>query len=343
MISIKKSDLAEAMAKAQESYTLAGPVKDKNGHTFRELQKGEIPDLDYKMTNMSAKTVVFPQSELMFTYGLNKEEEAFFDETPRAAVGIRPYDAKALAILKMNFDTDEYKDPYFIKRYENLTLVGLAENNPSKTNFCTSCGTGLFDETYLDILLMDIQEDTGDEILGKILTKKGEKFAAAAGFSKADAGLKGKIENLKKEAEAKIISRVAFDNIEKAEIIDLYDAPFWEDLAFSCINCGTCTFTCPTCWCFDIQDETSKDKGVRLRLWDSCMTDIYSLHASGHNPRGEAWQRFRNRFMHKLKYFADKYGQGIMCVGCGRCINSCPANIDIRNIIKILNREEAGK
>ncbi len=346
MISIKKRDLANAMIKAQESYMLAGPVKDKQGHTFRQLQKGEPPDLDYKETRLSAKAVVFPQSEKMFTFIRDKKkqdcpgmEDILFDETPRAVVGIRPYDAKALNILKMNFDTEEIKDPYFIRRYETLTLVGLAENQPSRTNFSTSCGTGPFDETYLDILLVD----TGDEYTGKILTQKGKKFAAAAGFVTTDTSLEGKIDQLKKAAEAKITSRVAFDTIEKANIIDLYEAPFWKDLAFSCINCGTCTFACPTCWCFDIQDEISGDNGIRLRLWDSCMSDLYSAHASGHNPRAEGWQRFRNRFMHKLKYFMDKYHQGIMCVGCGRCINSCPANIDIRKVCEILNREEAIK
>lgn len=342
MICINKRDMACAMAKAQESYTLAGPVKERQGHVIRLLQKGELPDLDYKKTRLSPKAVVFPQVEEMFFFNLeNKEQdrsdltEIPFDETPMAIVGIRPYDAKAIELLKINFDTNEIQDPYFIRRYENLTLVGLAQNHPDQTNFSTSCETGPFDEANLDILLVD----AGNEMIGKILTQKGERFATAAGFASADTTLEETINHLKKEAEASINSRIAFDTIEKTPIPDLYEAPFWKDLAFSCINCGTCTFACPTCWCFDIQDEVSGKKGVRLRLWDSCMSDLYSAHASGHNPRGQGWQRFRNRFMHKLKYFPDKYGQGIMCVGCGRCIDACPVNIDIRKVAQILNKE----
>ncbi|MBU0971110.1 MAG: 4Fe-4S dicluster domain-containing protein [Proteobacteria bacterium] len=340
MISIKKSDMPGAMAKARETYTLAGPVKDKEGHVFRQLGNGEIPDLTYEQTRMSPKSLVFPQLDPMFSYSLDHQtnpgsllNEFSQDKQLRAAVGIRPYDAKALAMLKMNFDTPEYTDPYFIRKNEPLTLIGLAENFPNKTNFSTSCGTGPFDETHLDMILAD----TGDAFLGKILTPKGDAFARAAGFTLADPGAEELFEKLKSTAEESISSQVIFDHIQAAETLELYDAPFWEEAAFSCINCSTCTFVCPTCWCFDIQDETAGSKGVRLRLWDSCMSDLYSAHASGHNPRAEGWKRFRNRFMHKLKYFPDKYGQGIMCVGCGRCVSACPVNIDIRNIIKALN------
>jgi len=343
MISIKKSDWADAMKKVQESYALAGPVKDKGGHTFRELEKEEVPDLDYKETKMSPKEVVMPKTEVMFTYTLDTKkeghhilEEVPFDKTPRAAVGIRPYDAKAIEILKKNFDTEDYKDPYFLNKYENLTLVGLAENNPLKVNFSTSCGTGPFDESCLDIILAE----SGDEYIGKVLTEKGEKFAAAAGFAEGDSGIESKIEELKKAAESKIKSSVSFDKIKKMTVLDLYEAPFWEEVGFACINCGTCTYACPTCWCFDIQDEAKGAEGVRTRNWDTCMSEVYSVHTTGHDPRHEDWQRTRNRFMHKLKYYLDKYEDGIMCVGCGRCVNQCPVNIDIREVCQQMNDYE---
>jgi ferredoxin len=118
----------------------------------------------------------------------------------------------------------------------------------------------------------------------------------------------------------------------------LYEADFWDDIAFSCINCGTCTYLCPTCWCFDIQDEVHGKHGIRERNWDSCMFPLFTLHGSGHNPRGQKVQRVRQRFMHKLKYYVDKYGDGIQCVGCGRCIQYCPVNIDIRKVCQLMNR-----
>lgn len=142
---------------------------------------------------------------------------------------------------------------------------------------------------------------------------------------------------LKTKAESEISSNVAFDNIKKRQIMELYDAPFWESEAFSCINCGTCTYVCPTCWCFDIQDETQGKSGIRMRNWDSCMFPLFTIHASGHNPREHKYGRVRQRFMHKLKYYVDKYDNGIQCVGCGRCIRSCPVNIDIRKICNKMN------
>ena len=103
-----------------------------------------------------------------------------------------------------------------------------------------------------------------------------------------------------------------------------------------CIKCGVCTYLCPTCSCFDIQDEVRGDCGFRCRNWDTCMFGLTTQHASGHNPRPMGKERFRQRFMHKLKYFQDDFDV-IMCVGCGRCVQSCPVNIDIREIVKALS------
>lgn len=335
IISIKKDKMAGALLKAQAVYTLAGPVKTFHGHTFRQLEPEELPDLEYTHTDLSAKSLVFPQDEVLFNFendrrkSLSQSVQGPQDEIKKtAAIGIRPYDARAIEMLRLNFDTPELKDPYFIRRFENLTHVGLAENEPDTANFSSSCNTGPFDESSLDILLVDI----GDAYAGKILTPKGEAFSNAAGFSKADTSLWGKALKLKADARDGGSPELSFDGVLSKEILEMYESPIWEDLAFACINCSTCTFVCPTCWCFDIQDETTRGKGTRFKLWDSCMSDLYSAHASGHNPREKGWHRFRNRFMHKLKYFPDKYERGVMCVGCGRCIRGCPAGIDIRDV-----------
>ena len=148
---------------------------------------------------------------------------------------------------------------------------------------------------------------------------------------------------LRKEAEKNISSQVDSGKLKDKTVLELHEAPFWDDIAFSCINCGTCTFVCPTCWCFDIQDEAKQKSASRFRNWDTCMSPLFTKHATGHNPRDGKTQRVRQRFMHKLKYFLDKYDQGIMCVGCGRCVKSCPVNIDIREVCKTMNSYEKSK
>ncbi len=130
-------------------------------------------------------------------------------------------------------------------------------------------------------------------------------------------------------------------NQAEQDILDLHGAPFWEEVSFACLNCGTCTYTCPTCWCFDLQDEVHGNSGKRFKNWDSCMFPLFTLHTTGHNARDTKLQRVRQRFMHKLKYFVDKYDQGIMCVGCGRCVNQCPVNIDIRRVCALMNDYKA--
>ncbi|MBF0469668.1 MAG: 4Fe-4S dicluster domain-containing protein, partial [Desulfamplus sp.] len=267
-------------------------------------------------------------------------KRAATDYSPRAVIGIRPYDAKALTLMNLNFDTKEYKDPYWCDAYEATTFIGLAVNTPSELDFSLSMGSGPFGEEGLDVLLVDNE----NEFLAKVLTDNGQSFMDASGFNQvADDAASERIDQLKVAAEKSMKTDVKTGNLKKKEILDLYEAPFWDDIAFSCINCGTCTFVCPTCWCFDIQDETKKQSSSRFRNWDSCMYPLFTLHGSGHNPRGEKIQRVRQRFMHKLKYFLDKYDRGTMCVGCGRCVKSCPVNIDIREVCNIMNSYEPKK
>ena len=333
---------SKGVLKSGESYLLTGPVKDKDTHVFKDLANGELPDMGYGETKLSPKGLLFPRSEVMLTYSTDPNDsdcnimkESKKDYPKRALIGIRPFDAKAIQLVKLNFDTDDYQDPYWLNAYNACTFIGLAVTQPSITDFSTSCGTGPFDESGLDVLVVD----TGEDYLAKVLTDKGQAWADAAGFATAATnGAADKIDAMKKEAEDKISSKVSFDKIAEKTVLELFDADHWEDTAFGCINCGTCTYACPTCWCFDIQDETYGTKGVRIKNWDSCMTGLFTLHGSGHNPREYPYQRTRQRFMHKLKYFTDKYQQGIMCVGCGRCIKQCPANIDIREICNKMNQ-----
>jgi ferredoxin len=341
-INIDKKNWANGLENLYGNYRLFGPVKNNKHHVLKELSKGELPDLNYINTLLSPKSIVFPQSETMFEYSLDESKEDHHilkeinkDYSPRALIGIRPCDAASFLLVKRNFDTPEYKDPYWLSAYEATICIGLACSNPCSTCFCTTAGCGPFHEDGLDLLLVD----EGENFIAKILTSRGENFIKSAGWeTEADHMAAEKtIKNMKMKAEEKIASFVSTDQLKNKSTIDLYGAPFWEKIAFACINCGTCTYGCPTCWCFDIQDEVSKSSGIRMRNWDSCMYPLFTLHGTGYNPRNTKVQRVRQRFMHKLKYYVDKYGDGIQCVGCGRCIRLCPVNIDIRRVCDIMN------
>jgi len=348
IFSISKDNWSNGLARLAESYHLFGPVKDAEFYNFKELAKGQSPDFDFLNTRLSAKSIIYPQSEALLDYSLDESREDHHimkevdaDYSPRAVIGIRPCDAKAFVLVGHNFDTSEYKDPYWIRAREATTLVGLACDAPCSSCFCTTAGCGPYHEEGLDVLLVD----AGNDYLAKVLTDKGQKLMQAAGWkTEADVDAAGrKLEAQKQAAASKIAASVRTDNLREIDTTELYNAPFWEEVSFACINCGTCTFLCPTCWCFDMQDENLGKSGVRMRNWDSCMFPLFTQHGSGHNPRGTKLHRVRQRFMHKLKYYVDKYDVGIQCVGCGRCIRSCPVNIDIRRVCEYMNSYGSAK
>ena len=346
IVQIDKENWESGINKLFEAYRLFGPVKEADFHNFKQLDAGQFPDLSCLNTRLSPKAIIYPQTEVMFEYSLDENEEDHHilkevdrDYGPRAVIGIRPCDVKAFELVRLNFDTPDHKDPYWIKAYDATTMVGLACESPCSTCFCTTAGCGPYHEEAMDLLLID----NGDQYWAKVLTEKGEAFLTAAGWSAAvdeQIALK-EIEVKKKTAEDKISAFVKTDNLRQLDTNELYNAKFWEEVSFSCINCGTCTYVCPTCWCFDIQDENRGNRGCRMRNWDSCMYPLFTLHGSGHNPRGTKLHRVRQRFMHKLKYYVDKYDAGIQCVGCGRCIRLCPVNIDIRRVCGYMNSHVA--
>ena len=344
-ITIDKKNWAKGIEKSRETYRLFGPVKDKNGSFIRDLENDMLPDMTCNDSVLSAKSVLFPQTEKILFTTLDESQKDHHimkrvpgDSAKRAVLGIRPYDAKAIQLVKLNFDTDDYRDPYWCDAYEATTFVGVGINKPGPFDFSTAAGTGPFSETVLDVLMADLD----NAYLAKVLTDKGGAFMTSCGFDTAadEKESQALFDILRKEAEKNISSRIDTDKLKDKTVLELHEAPFWDDIAFSCINCGTCTFVCPTCWCFDIQDEAKQKSASRFRNWDTCMSPLFTKHATGHNPRDSKTQRVRQRFMHKLKYFLDKYDQGIMCVGCGRCVKSCPVNIDIREVCKIMNSYE---
>ena len=317
-------------------YRVYAPVKNGSSHDFAPLEDPSEADLGFRNSRLSPKGIFHPQAERMFDCTLARDDpqagilkEAQKSFPPQVVLGIRPCDAKAFRLDDANFDTDSIKDPWWVRRREVTTLIGLACDSPCSTCFCTSMGGGPYDTEGLDVLLLD----AGDGYAAQVLTERGKNtLEVTSGWSSVPSAVSALTLEKKTAAEQRIGH--AFDpaSLAQMEMIELFKSPIWEDVQFACINCGACTFLCPTCWCFDIQDEVCADKGERLRLWDSCMFPLFTLHGSGHNPRSLKTQRVRQRFMHKLKYYLDKYHSGPACVGCGRCVQACPVNIDIRQV-----------
>jgi ferredoxin len=339
-----KKEWNDWLKELKKSFELFGPVVEGDQVNFTPLREGTEPDFSFQNTRLSPKGLVQPASERMFKFTLDPEdpEANILKEDPkkensRLLTGIRPCDARAYDLVRINFVTPDYQDPWWQQGRDRLMLMGLGCNHPCSTCFCSSVGGGPFDTAGLDLLMIDL----GENYLIRSLTEKGEGLLKTSPGKSASEEDRNQAAKIQQQAEAAITSKVPTDRLKDQGLLDLFNAPFWDEVQFACINCGTCTYLCPTCWCFDIQDEVQGTEGIRMRNWDSCMYPLFTLHGSGHNPRGEKVQRVRQRFMHKLKYYVDKYGNGVACVGCGRCVQFCPVNIDIRRVCQLMNDYQA--
>jgi len=291
-------------------------------------------------TRLSSKEMTFPQIELLLKYEYRKDLKDPFKPTSievktdlkyetKLIFGTRPCDAKAVKLFNNVYLKGDFSDPYFSKRKENAIFVTIGCSIPLSTCFCTSVGCGPFDETYSDIILTDLIDE--NSFLAKSLSPAGEEILSMNQFIPADEKQTAKSQEIVKKAEAEI-EKIDLDGI-KEKLLKNFDDPIWEDLSSACLNCGICTYLCPTCHCFNITDDRLGLVGERIRSWDACMFPVFTLEASGHNPRNTRDKRFKNRFNHKFSYYPQNFNE-YLCTGCGRCTAACPAGIDIREVLK---------
>jgi sulfhydrogenase subunit beta (sulfur reductase) len=312
--------------KALGKYDLFAPITKGDTTTFEPVSNPEGVVLDLEHQPHPPKKVIYPQTEVLFTFDKKgvAREPLPSKQKERIVFGVRPCDARGFSIIDPVFEKD-FPDPYYLEKRAVTILIGLQCAQPYANCFCTSLGGDPSSTEGLDILFYDL----GDRYLLEVLTARGEQVVQAAAPVLDAPG--GEAEQEKKETVAKATEKVprgiALQGIAE-KIAAHFDHPVWRELAQKCLSCGICTYTCPTCYCFDVQDETLKGRGKRVRIWDSCMFSEYTLHASGHNPRPTRAERLRNRIYHKFKQNPEAHGvEG--CVGCGRCITFCPVNEDI--------------
>jgi formate hydrogenlyase subunit 6/NADH:ubiquinone oxidoreductase subunit I len=306
-------------------------------------------DLDYIQTARPAKEVVFPRYEHMLRYRLAgkdaQAEEIAPEARPTVLFGLHPCDAASFATLNAVFTWDS-PDAYFEPKLAKLTIVGLSCTQGDAYCFCTSVGGGPGATHGSDILLTPID---GKRYLAEIVTEKGAAvvalaphlFAPANGESEPERQRGATTEpgatatDLKEAVLAQIAPRFAPEQLGQRLPALFPRNGVWVEQSLRCIGCGACAYVCPTCTCFDIQDERQRYAGVRLRCWDSCGFGLFTLHASGHNPRAKQSERWRQRVMHKFSYQPERLGV-LGCVGCGRCSRSCPADMNLAQHVEAL-------
>jgi len=308
----------------QNSKTIYAPFTRNGKTTFRSADAYSNIASDFIQTTQSAKEVAFPKTEKILDFSKNKEGMSVkgvdIKEMPEVVLwGIRPCDAMGMGELSSIFNWD-YKDEIYNNRLSRVTVFGFSCRTSDEYCFCTSVGGNPGNTTGSDILFTQLGSD-GD-YLAEILTPKGEAVVNMA------SALFGAAENIEKEKYLAEVP-VRFRQEEIREKLDsFFESQEWVEQSLRCLGCGACAYVCPTCACFDIQDEAHGKKGSRVRCWDSCGFSHFTIHTSGHNPREVQSARWRQRIMHKFSYMPERlsvYG----CTGCGRCSRACPVDMNI--------------
>jgi len=329
---LDKKDFGSFLQDLIERVELFAPVRLAEGvSVYRKIDHPEEIDLTHLNPQKPAKDLFFPQSEVMLRYEKVGKQTCVIPveevKQERVLFGARPCDIEAISIIERVFAGKEYTDIYFLEKRRKTTIMGLGCNLPFSTCFCSSTGGSPFMRAGSDVFFIDL----GDAYFVELLTEKGMAFQKNPLLTEAEEKDLIRAKELEEKALAKVDSSVPIDGIDKR--LDLLtESPFWDRVHEPCIGCRICTYLCPTCHCFDIMDEGDSRKGQRVRNWDSCLSPLYSLETSGHNPRPTGRERTRQRLMHKFNYYPKTFGQ-VACVGCGRCILYCPVHFDIRKAI----------
>ena len=321
------AELAATLAAA--GYRVIAPIRQGRIVRLAEWRPGAAIETAGISAN-SVKDFLFPRSEIIDRYSLNGGDFVQQEVTPEATktvvLAVRPCDAGSVSVLDTVFNWDS-NDAFYNARREACTVVSLSCVRADEHCFCASVGGSPGGTEGADAVLRPA--GGGEQLIFEPLTAKGHALAEAAGGALAEG-----------EAAADPVAEIPprFD-IEAVRnwLAGNFDSPLWQELASACLGCGACAYACPSCHCFDMQDESNRKESVRYRNWDTCGLALFTLHTSGHNPRSTQTARWRQRVMHKLSYIPQRFHL-TACMGCGRCSRLCPNGLAISESCEKISR-----
>lgn len=339
MFKIKAENLPALFRTIAAERELYLPVKAGGQVNFAAWSEEAEVSLETLKTVKSPKDAFFPQSENLYTCvrdgkKITIEPEALKEQN-FVVFGMKACDVQGVKVLDRVFLSDPV-DSFYAARREHGTIVALACHEPEESCFCKVFGIDCA-EPAADVAAWMIQ----GELYWKPLTEKGETLTEQIKEVLTDAE-EQQVEEEKKAIRT-IVEKLPYSNLSlkgwgEKDYMERFNSPVWEELYKPCLACGTCTFVCPTCQCYDIKDYDTGHGVQRYRCWDSCMYSDFTMMAHGNN-RTSQMQRFRQRFMHKLVYYPLNNDGLFSCVGCGRCVEKCPSSLNIVKVIKAFEKQ----
>ena len=347
MYKIKREDLPALFQKIAADQELYLPVRTADQTNFGVWREEAEVDLDTLKTVKSPKDVFFPQSETLYTcYREGKKlsvEPETLKEQDFVVFGMKACDIKGVEVLDRVFLSDPI-DTFYAARRDHGIIVALACHEPEETCFCKVFGVDAAHPAadvaawmVEDTLYWKPETEKGQKLTEKLadLLEKAEDAESETAVAEEEKKIRAIIEELP-------YSHLSLEGWNGDVLMEKFESPLWEELYKPCLACGTCTFVCPTCQCYDIKDYDTGHGVQRYRCWDSCMYSDFTMMAHGNNRTSQK-ERFRQRFMHKLVYFPANNDGMYSCVGCGRCVEKCPASLNIVKVVKAFQEKEGAK
>jgi sulfhydrogenase subunit beta (sulfur reductase) len=352
---LPRSDLDRLLTKLRQlDYSLNGPRKrdeaivykeiesaadlpvgledEQQGGGYRLLETGDESLFSYVVGPNSWKEYLFPPQEMLFMAKRENGKLVFEPSAEksqkRAFIGVRSCDLHAIAIQDRVFLEEDFTDPSYAKRRDNLFIVAVNCTRAASTCFCVSVNTGPKATAGFDLALTEVLKDEEHYFTLEIGSELGEQVIAGLDLADADVSQLGAATTANARA-TKQSRTLNSDGLKELIYANLENEAYWADVAGRCLNCANCTQVCPTCFCSNVEEVTDL-AGVsaeRVRYWDSCFNLSHS-HIAGGSIRKSGDSRYRQWLTHKLASWQDQFDT-LGCVGCGRCISWCPVGIDI--------------
>jgi len=337
---IEKKNIKDLLKEAAAEWNVYAPQRNLGGDVWFEALSKPGTDLDKALesvvlegpdTVISAKDIFFPQLETLFSFNDGKIHEKI-ESSPKLLFGVRPCDLKGILFADAFFKRN-LEDKYYLSRVENRFIVVIGCLKPPRSScFCTSAMTGPFAKEGFDLQLVEYKDlylvETGSQS-GEEFILKFKKY-----FKDCPCDFEKTVDEVKSRAAGSVELKVDFQKaLELMGQESFIPEENYKRIGERCIYCGGCLYACPTCTCFNVFDNSKDKSGERMRNWDGCVYEGYTRETSGHNPRKDKWQRASRRYEHKLKYDYKQAGSS-GCVGCGRCLTSCPVDIGMSKFIQ---------
>lgn len=322
-----------------------GPIKTGEDHrrqplySFLPVHDFSRLDLTYTTTKLSAKHYFLPAREEMATFSFRngdwEKHIGYNIDRPAVLFGLHACDINALNRLDKVLMGGIYPMPYYAAKRRNIFIIGI-DCRPQPFCFCRSMGTDTalhgFDMFITDIgdsYFIEVLSAAAFNMLQAITTRAPEEHDHREFMRTAD----------EKTAQFK----TSVDTTDLTKILDMeFQSPVWKDWGERCLGCGTCASVCPTCYCYGVEESVGVDlqSATKTKVLYSCNLVDFAEVAGGHNFRPGRDSRIKYRYYHKHRGFVEAFEESL-CVGCGRCGESCLAGITVPDVIASVRGKES--